>query len=299
MDKPRTAPTLGYGRHAMTQGPWPKQRRTTDALAGIPSGVLACPGCGRPLRGDAGGLGCSRGHEFLCVDGVFDLWPRDQPAPGLDWFATPYGVVYDNGVKERWLGRLAARLAWGTDLDRMYRMMDEGVKTEAGEVVLDVPVGGAPPLRAAPGRLKGTYIGIDMSPAMLKRADRERQAERLQNVVLARGDITHLPLADRSVDRALCFNGLHVIPGKAAALAELHRVLKPGGALRGNVVVADRSPRGRLLRPRFSGTRLFFHPADPDELRLLAGAAGFRRWHQDREGSMLYFEGQRLRRAAR
>lgn len=277
----------------MTQGPRPRRRRSTDALVGIPSGVLVCPQCGRPLRGHDAGLGCSRGHLFPCVDGVFDLWPRDLPAPGLDWFATPYGVVYDNGIKERWLGRLAARLAWGTDIDRMYRMMDEGVKTEAGEVVLDVPVGGAPTLRTAAGRLRGTYIGIDLSPTMLKRADRERRGERLQNVLLARGDITHLPLADRTVDRALCFNGLHVIRDKAAALAQLHRVLRPGGVLRGNVVVADPAPLGLLPRPRFGGARLFFHPPDPDELRLLATTAGFDRWDQDREGSMLYFEGRR------
>jgi SAM-dependent methyltransferase len=282
----------------MSLGSRPRRRRSTDALAEIPRGVLACPQCGRLLGGDGGGLTCSRGHQFPCVDGVFDLWPRDVAAPGRDWFATPYGVVYDSGIKERWLGRLGGRLGWGTDIDRMYRMMDDGVKTDAGEVVLDVPVGGAPPLRAAAGRLRGTYIGIDLSPQMLKLADRERRAERLQNVVLARGDISHLPLADRSVDRALCFNGLHVIPDKAAALAELHRVLKPGGVLRGTVVT-DASGRGRLLRPWFGRAWLFFHPADPDQLRRLAETAGFAPWEQDREGSMLYFKGERRRRATR
>jgi ubiquinone/menaquinone biosynthesis C-methylase UbiE len=290
---------LGYGREAMSQGPRPRRRRSTDALAGIPAGVLACPDCGRSLRGDGDGVRCSRGHLFRCLEGIFDLRPHNVPAPGADWFATPYGRAYDTGIKERWLGRLVARVGWGTDIDRMYRMMDDGVKNRPGEVVLDVPVGGAPPLRSAPGRLRGTYIGVDISREMLRRADHERRAEGLRNVILARGDMTHLPLADGSVDRALCFNGLHVIPHKAVALQELHRVLKPGGMLRGNVVVTDTSARARLLRPWLEASWLFFHPADPDELRRLARDAGFARWDQEREGSMLYFEGQRRPREAR
>ena len=235
---------------------------------------------------------CSRGHAYSAVGGIYDLWPPSVSSPGRDWFATPYGLVYDTAIKERWLARLGGRLGWGTDIDRMYRMMDAGVKNAPGEVVLDVPVGGAPPLRAAPGRLLGTYIGVDLSYEMLRRADAERRAEGLQNVVLARGDISHLPLANRSVDRALCFNGLHVIPDKAAALAELHRVLRPGGLLHGNVAVSDATPVGTLLRPWFSRGWLFFHPADAEELGSQALQAGFARWDQQRDGSMLYFEAE-------
>jgi ubiquinone/menaquinone biosynthesis C-methylase UbiE len=268
-------------------------RRRGDSTTGLPGGVLVCPRCHRPLKETPGQLRCSRGHRYDAVDGIYDLWPPDVPAPGRDWFATPYGVVYDTAIKERWLARVGARAGWGTDINRMYRLMDAGVKNAPGQVVLDVPVGGAPPLRAAPGRLRGTYVGIDLSQEMLRRADAERRAEGLANVVLARGDMTHLPLADASVDRALCFNGLHVIPDKAAVLGELHRVLKPGGLLTGNVVVSDISRRGLILRPWFSRGWLFFHPADPDELMRLALDAGFARWDQEREGSMLYFEAER------
>ena len=129
----------------------------------------------------------------------------NQPQPPVDWFATPYGVVYDTAIKERWLARLAGRLGWGADIGRMFEMMDEGVKSEPGQVVLDVPVGGAPPLRSAAGRLRGTYVGIDLSPAMLRRAARERAAEGLKNVILARADAMRLPIRSAAVDRVLCF----------------------------------------------------------------------------------------------
>ena len=268
-------------------------RHGSSDAAAAPSGVLTCPECRRALKAVSARLQCSAGHRYESTAGIYDLWPPGAGPPGLDWFATPYGLVYDTAIKERWLARLGARAGWGTDIDRMYRMMDAGVNIGPGEVVLDVPVGGAPPLRSAAGRLRGTYIGIDLSLEMLHRADTERRAEGLTNVVLARGDMTRLPLADRSVDRALCFNGLHVIPDKRAALVELHRVLKPGGLLTGNVVISDTSPRGLLFRPWFSRSWLFFHPADPAELMRLALEAGFVRWDIHREGSMLYFEAER------
>src|SRR5262249_35439958 len=45
------------------------------------------------------------------------------------------------------------------------------------------------------------------------------------------GDLVHLPLAPRSVDRVLCIVTLEHVNNPAAALAECARVLKPGGRL--------------------------------------------------------------------
>jgi ubiquinone/menaquinone biosynthesis C-methylase UbiE len=260
-------------------------RRSTDQASNSGLASLACPGCGRPLKVYGDELMCTRRHRYEVFDGIFDLWPPDRPAPERDWFSTPYGTVYDAAIKERWLARIGGRLGWGTSFERMYQMMDEGVKCEPGEVVLDVPVGGAPPLRSAAGRLRGTYIGIDLSEAMLRRAAAERHSEGLENVILGRGDAAHLPIADASVDRILCFNGLHVMPDKGAVLAEFHRVLKPGGSVLGNVVIV-----GSTSRPWLSRSGLFFHPANAGELEALAYAAGFESWEPEPEGSMLYFK---------
>ena len=269
------------------------KRRATDQSTEVATKVLACSADHGRLQVDLDALVCPRGHTFLFRDGFFDMWPPDAPELGMDWFNTPYGLVYDTGIKERWLARLAGRIGWGADIGQMYELMDEGVKCAAGEVVVDVPCGGAPPLRSAAGRLKGTYVGIDLSEAMLQRAVTERHAEDLDNVVLARGDATRMPLKDRSVDRILCFNGLHVLPDKAAALTEFHRVLRPGGEVWGNVVTSDTSLNGMLTRPWFSRPWLFFHPADPVELELTAFDSGFASWDQQQQGSMVFFKGIR------
>jgi SAM-dependent methyltransferase len=269
------------------------KRRSTDVARTAAVRPLACPDCSQRLRWDGEDLLCTRGHRFMAIDGYFDLWPTGKPPPPVDWFATPYGLIYDAAIKERWLARLMGRLGWGADMGKMFDMMDAGVKVDPGQVVLDVPVGGAPPLRAAAGRMRGIYVGLDLSPEMLRRAARERAAENLKNVILARADAMRLPIGNTAVDRVLCFNGLHVLPDKPAVMAEFHRVLKPGGQLWGNVVIASTTPGGMLARPWFSQGWLFFHPAVADELEELARASGFGTWEQEVEGSMLFFRGTR------
>jgi len=262
------------------------RRRAADAAAQARPDLFTCPRCGRRLALEGEALECRRGHRYDAVDGVFDLWPEGRPLPRLDVFATPYGLAYDTAIKERWLARLGGLVGWGADVRPMFRLMDEGVKCEAGEVVLDVPVGGGPTLRAAPGRSHGLVVGIDLSLPMLARAARVVREESLERVVLARGDASHLPLADGSVDRVLCFNGLHVMPRKDEVLREFRRVLKPGGELWGSVVVVNALLR--RARPWINGG-LWFAPADPDALEEMARREGFSRWRTETSGSLMTF----------
>jgi ubiquinone/menaquinone biosynthesis C-methylase UbiE len=74
---------------------------------------------------------------------------------------------------------------------------------------------------------------IDISPAMIDRLGSRALAAGLDNNQTAVVSATMLPLADSSIDLAMsnyCFHHLGAA-GKRAALAELHRVLRPGGRL--------------------------------------------------------------------
>ena len=64
---------------------------------------------------------------------------------------------------------------------------------------------------------------------MMHRASRYLNGAEKKNIFLFTGDATALPLASASVDALFGFGFLHHVPDWRAALAEVHRVLRPGG----------------------------------------------------------------------
>jgi ubiquinone/menaquinone biosynthesis C-methylase UbiE len=94
--------------------------------------------------------------------------------------------------------------------------------------VLEVAVGTGLNLPFYPAHARLT--GMDLSPAMLARA-RSRAAELGREVDLREGDAQALPFADGSFDTVVCTLSLCAVPDERAALAEMWRVLRPGGRL--------------------------------------------------------------------
>lgn len=72
--------------------------------------------------------------------------------------------------------------------------------------------------------------GIDLSPAMLD-ITRARAANAGVAVDLREGDAQTLPFDDASFDTVVCTLGLCGMPDDRAAVAEMFRVLRPGGKL--------------------------------------------------------------------
>lgn len=102
------------------------------------------------------------------------------------------------------------------------------------------------------------YVGLDLTGAMLRRS--LPRADRLEFCPV-QGDVHRLPFADASFDAVLAHLILAVVPQPALCLAEISRVLKPGGEalildkfLRRN----QKAPLRRLLNPlaRRIATRL-------------------------------------------
>jgi ubiquinone/menaquinone biosynthesis C-methylase UbiE len=72
-------------------------------------------------------------------------------------------------------------------------------------------------------------VGLDFARAMLLQAKKYlRRAGR--HVELIHGDVTHLPFADASFDVVTHHSFLYLLSNREAALTEMARVLKPGGA---------------------------------------------------------------------
>jgi ubiquinone/menaquinone biosynthesis C-methylase UbiE len=118
---------------------------------------------------------------------------------------------------------------------------------EDGQAILEVAVGTGELfqhlVRANP---KGRTVGLDLTPAMLRRARQKAVAVGAPHE-LVEGDARSLPFADASFDLVFNNNMLGLVPPGAVApiLGELRRVLRPDGRL---VVVMMRRPVAWLAR---------------------------------------------------
>jgi SAM-dependent methyltransferase len=117
--------------------------------------------------------------------------------------------------------------------DTLGRLVDL-IPAAPGERWLDAACGPGLVARGLAPRV-GRVDGVDVTPAMVDVARREAAGEGIQNAVFSVGDATALELADATFDGAVTRFSLHHIPVPGRVVAELARVVRPGGA----VVLAD------------------------------------------------------------
>ena len=174
-------------------------------------------------------------------------------------------------------------------LEAMYRRRDvlrrrelvrDALACASGDRVIDVGCGPGfyvAELRDVVGP-SGRIVGIDTSTAMLAVA--ARRSAGCDWVEFREAPATALPVESASFDRAFSVQVLEYVADVPAALAELHRVLRPGG----RAVVWDvdwstlswhsRDP-GRMARVLELWDRHLAHPALPRTLAPLLRGAGF------------------------
>jgi arsenite methyltransferase len=116
---------------------------------------------------------------------------------------------------------------------------------QPGEVVLDVGSGGGIDTILAARRVgpEGQAIGLDVVEAMIERARAnvtEAGVEAWTEFLL--GEMEQIPLPDGSVDVVISNGVLNLSARKSRALAEIFRVLKPGG----RISMADLTVEGDL-----------------------------------------------------
>lgn len=123
-----------------------------------------------------------------------------------------------------------------------------GIK--AGDTIVDLGSGAGNDVfvaRALTGET-GKVIGIDMTPAMIAKANKNKEKLGFTNVSFIEAEIENMPLPENTADVIVSNCVLNLVPSKERAFAEMYRILKPGGHFTVSDVVIEGEMSPELQR---------------------------------------------------
>ena len=177
----------------------------TEAIAGLDIGELR-----EAIRDEYTQVACdpNKGFHFhtgrklarlLAYD---EAWLRDIPEASIESFAgtgNPFQIAQLNG------GERVVDVGCGAGIDTLIAARMVGPQ--------------------------GRVIGVDMTPAMIDKANTAVHDGGFVNVEIRNGYLEELPVPDTWADVVISNGVLNLTPNKSAALREMHRVLRPGGRI--------------------------------------------------------------------
>lgn len=165
----------------------------------------------------------------LGLEALPDLAPHQPPGPvGRTRTARHWALL----SRRKKLVQALTGLSYAGEAGFLRRHCDPG-----DGPVLEVACGSGREARVLAARFGGhRIVATDLDPAILLRAV---DTSRHLGIRLARADAARLPFADASFGAVDAFGALHGMPDPTAAIHELGRVLRPGGTLTAQVLLAE------------------------------------------------------------
>jgi len=133
--------------------------------------------------------------------------------------------------------------------------------------------------------LYSLVVALDFSENMLKQCSEYIKQENIsdERLALVRADISRLPFVSGSIDAVHAGAAIHCWPSPACAVAEISRVLRPGGVFVASTFVADVIPPAipilRIGRPYISqitGNNTFLSEVEFEDLCKACGLVDFK-----------------------
>ncbi|WP_369182255.1 class I SAM-dependent methyltransferase [Streptomyces sp. Y1] len=171
-------------------------------------------------------------------------------------FVSGDGLLPDGGAAVSELGLAEGYASWSAVYDSLPSSYIEVEEPVLHGILDTLPAGTALDAACGTGRQSAALvsrghrtIGVDQSPEMLAKAQERAPAAELRT-----GSLEELPLDDDSVDLAVCSLAMTHLPDLTAGVAELARVVRPGG----RILVSDLHPFVIALQ----GQCVFVHGSD-------------------------------------
>lgn len=259
------------------------------------SSKLFCPICGRSFDADEKYVDLTIASGFKPRSYQQKMWN------GTELFRNPnVSFVYERGWRQGF--------AWAgfPGVEREYDMAMEYLRPAQGELLVDMSCGSGLFTRrfARSGKFKGV-IAADYSESMLRQTREYFKAEATNSpscpVLLLRADVGRLPFASGSVAAIHAGAAIHCWPSPQLALAEISRVLRPGGVFVASTFLDAAAPLGQILgndelvKPlgqigNLPGTYKWWEEA---ELQDLCSSVGLQGYERQRSWRFIMFRAQK------
>ncbi|GFP96866.1 uncharacterized methyltransferase at1g78140 chloroplastic, partial [Phtheirospermum japonicum] len=269
----------------------------------ISNNILACPICYErvtwngnhdlSLKSISGcSLQCKSCRKLYCgnyKDSHIDLTittgdnVSGEPLPAsIELFRSPWmSFLYERGWRQ------CFSLVGFPGPEKEFEMIKDYLKPVLGGNIIDASCGSGMFSRLfAKSGLFSVVVALDFSETMLRQCyDFIKQDDRFpeENLIMVRADISRLPFGSSSVDAVHAGAALHCWPSPSAAVAEISRVLKPGGLFVATTCIFDDVPQYlSLTRPlrqnfaRVSGMNFYLSEKELEDLCASCGLIDFK-----------------------
>lgn len=311
------SPKLHFGRcttYARPTGPLRPRASSSVITADVPQGVkvieegkgggvdlLACPICFKPLQSEDQ----ARPKQFKC-ESCKKVYARNNMyldltitggvrnyeefmQPSTEVFRNPVvSFVYERGYRQ------AFQIFGYPGPDEELKLANKYLEPAAGGVLVDVScASGVSTRRFIKCGLYSTVIGLDFSESMLEQFQgfvlQDPSLKNL-NLTLVRADVGRLPFATGTIDAVHAGAAIHCWPSPSNGVAEVSRILKPGGVFVATTNVTDViTPFRQAIRRAYGGPGIWAER----ELEELCKSCGLVNWSRIRSSAFIMFSAQK------
>lgn len=259
-----------------------------------PYQACRCGRCGRSFEAKGQYL------DLTLTSGVAQQVYEQKMWQGTELFRQPLvSFVYERGWRQNFAG------AGFPGAEKEFEMAMQYLQPAQGGVLIDASCGTGLFTRLfARSKKFAGVVALDFSESMLQQAQQffaqDAALKAGTPIVAVRGDIGRLPFATGSVDAIHAGAAIHCWPNPQAAMAEISRVLKPGGVFVASTFLTPLAPLGELIgdstvRPLsqtfnpFGRSNQTFRYWEEDELKDLVAAVGLTDYTRTRSRMFIMF----------